>query len=59
MIPLHGGGAVAVTTAKYYTPSGRLIQRDYSDLEEYYLRRADDSETAEENEALTEKITGG
>jgi carboxyl-terminal processing protease len=28
-----------VTTAKYYTPSGRLIQRDYSDLEEYYLHQ--------------------
>ena len=23
-------GAVAITTARYYTPSGRLIQRDYS-----------------------------
>ncbi|HXV75103.1 MAG TPA: S41 family peptidase [Candidatus Polarisedimenticolaceae bacterium] len=40
VIPLQSGGALAVTTAKYYTPSGRLIQRDYSDLEEYYLGRA-------------------
>ena len=38
VIPLRDGGALAVTTAKYYTPSGRLIQRDYSDLEEYYLQ---------------------
>jgi carboxyl-terminal processing protease len=37
VIPLQDGGALAVTTAKYYTPSHRLIQRDYSDLEEYYL----------------------
>ena len=41
VIPLQSGGALAVTTAKYYTPSGRLIQRDYTDLEEYYLERSD------------------
>jgi carboxyl-terminal processing protease len=27
--------AVALTTAKYYTPSGRSIQRDYSEIEDY------------------------
>ena len=37
MIPLRDGGALALTTAKYYTPSGRLIQRDYSNLEDYFL----------------------
>jgi len=47
VIPLPDGGALAVTTAKYYTPSGRLIQRDYSDLEEYYLHREGDEDTAE------------
>jgi carboxyl-terminal processing protease len=35
--PLRDGGALALTTAKYYTPSGRLIQRDYSDLDDYFL----------------------
>ena len=41
VIPLRqGGGALAVTTAKYYTPKGRLIQRDYSDFEEYYMTRS-------------------
>ncbi len=41
VIPLQqGGGALAVTTAKYYTPKGRLIQRDYSDFEEYYMTRS-------------------
>jgi len=40
------GAAIAVTTAKYYTPAGRLIQRDYSDLDEYYLAGMD-AETAD------------
>jgi carboxyl-terminal processing protease len=30
--------ALALTTAKYYTPSGRLIQRDYSSYYDYYTR---------------------
>ncbi len=47
VIPLRNGGALAVTTAKYYTPSGRLIQRDYSDLDEYFLHR-DDSAPADD-----------
>jgi len=50
VIPLQSGGALAVTTAKYYTPSGRLIQRDYSDLEEYYLHRGNGDEEATDAE---------
>jgi carboxyl-terminal processing protease len=30
IIPLDSGGALTLTSAKYYTPAGRLIQRDYS-----------------------------
>jgi carboxyl-terminal processing protease len=37
VIPLRDGGALALTTAKYYTPSGRCIQRDYSNLDDYFL----------------------
>jgi carboxyl-terminal processing protease len=35
------GGALTLTIAHYYTPSGRLIQRDYSNgsLFDYYYRR--------------------
>ena len=37
IIPLDQGG-LTLTSAKYYTPSGRLIQRDYADggLYDYY-----------------------
>lgn len=31
IIPLEFGAGLTLTSAKYYTPSGRLIQRDYSD----------------------------
>jgi carboxyl-terminal processing protease len=33
---LSYGAGIALTTAKYYTPSGRLIQRDYSSFFDYY-----------------------
>ena len=38
IIPLEGGGGLTLTSAKYYTPSGRLIQRDYTHggLYDYY-----------------------
>jgi carboxyl-terminal processing protease len=39
--PLAENTGLALTTAKYYTPSGRLIQRDYSNvsLYDYYFNR--------------------
>ncbi len=39
--PLPGGAGLTLTTARYYTPSGRLIQRDYSNGSsyEYHFRR--------------------
>jgi len=37
---LSYGAGLALTTAKYYTPSGRLIQRDYSEYFDY-LYQAD------------------
>jgi carboxyl-terminal processing protease len=38
--PLIENTGLALTTAKYYTPSGRLIQRDYSNVSffDYYYR---------------------
>src|SRR6202030_721267 len=39
--PLSENTRLALTTARYYTPSGRLIQRDYSNvsLYDYYYNR--------------------
>jgi carboxyl-terminal processing protease len=39
-LPLEQGSALLLTIAKYYTPSGRLIQRDYSNggFYDYYTR---------------------
>jgi carboxyl-terminal processing protease len=40
-MPLEDGSALLLTIAHYYTPSGRLIQRDYShaSMMEYYTAR--------------------
>src|SRR5579859_4229886 len=45
--PLSENTGLALTTAHYYTPSGRLIQRDYSNISlyDYYYNR-DSSETS-------------
>jgi carboxyl-terminal processing protease len=63
------GAGVALTTAKYYTPSGRLIQRDYSSYWDYYTDYTSDTEPkvpAEEGEEpevfltdLGRKVFGG
>ena len=47
--------AVALTTAKYYTPSGRSIQRDYSELDEWLLNR----DAPEEEEREVRYTVGG
>ncbi|NNE30045.1 MAG: S41 family peptidase, partial [Saprospiraceae bacterium] len=44
--PLKNGGALRLTTARYYTPAGRSIQRDYSNGEKAYY---DDMEHRFEN----------
>ncbi|HEX6504650.1 MAG TPA: S41 family peptidase [Terriglobales bacterium] len=49
--PLSENTGLALTTAKYYTPSGRLIQRDYTgmSLYDYYYNR-DSEENASNHE---------
>lgn len=43
---LQDGSGLTLTAGKYYTPSGRLIQRDYSNRSfyDYYLQRGDKEE---------------
>ncbi|HJQ35872.1 MAG TPA: S41 family peptidase [Thermoanaerobaculia bacterium] len=43
---LQYGAGLALTTSKYYTPSGRNIQRDYSSVYDYYM--ADEQENGPE-----------
>jgi carboxyl-terminal processing protease len=45
---LQYGAGLALTTAKYYTPSGRNIQRDYTSFYDYYV--ADDTDGSSTNE---------
>jgi len=54
--PLTENTGLALTTAKYYTPSGRLIQRDYSNLSlyDYYYNRE-----GEDNSKHEVKLTDG
>jgi carboxyl-terminal processing protease len=45
---LWGGTGLVLTTAKYYTPTGRSIQRNYSNVSfyDYYLNRSEDQSAA-------------
>ena len=54
--PLAENTGLALTTAKYYTPSGRLIQRDYSNvsLYDYYFDRDSDDSNAGKEVKLTD-----
>jgi len=45
---LSYGSGLALTTAKYYTPSGRLIQRDYHSFLDYYARTDFDDEAEDQ-----------
>jgi len=54
--PLSNDTGLALTTAKYYTPSGRLIQRDYSNvsLYDYYFDRDGIGNTTNKEVKLTD-----
>jgi carboxyl-terminal processing protease len=40
VFPLAPNMALALTTGKYYTPSGRSIQRDYTHIEDYLMNKS-------------------
>jgi len=44
---LQYGAGLALTTSKYYTPSGRNIQRDYSSFYDYYVADESDGDQTE------------
>jgi carboxyl-terminal processing protease len=54
--PLAENTGLALTTAKYYTPSGRLIQRDYTNLSlyDYYYNRDSEDNNANHEVKLTD-----
>jgi carboxyl-terminal processing protease len=54
--PLAENTGLALTTARYYTPSGRLIQRDYSNLSlyDYYYNRENEENNASHEVKLTD-----
>ncbi len=54
--PLSERTGLALTTARYYTPSGRLIQRDYSNvsLYDYYYNPGHNSSTPPTEVRLTD-----
>ena len=47
VFPLAPNMAVALTVAKYMTPSGRSIQRDYTNLDEYLMSKRAPEDTRE------------
>jgi carboxyl-terminal processing protease len=54
--PLTENTGLALTTAHYYTPSGRLIQRDYSKISflDYYYGRKDPDSNVPQDVKLTD-----
>jgi carboxyl-terminal processing protease len=60
--PLSDGSALVLTTGHYYTPSGRLIQRDYSgrSFYDYNLKRGENgTHTDEKHTDSGRKVYGG
>ena len=60
--PLAENTGLALTTARYYTPSGRLIQRDYKSIslfEYHYERKVPDHPTEIRETDSGRQVTGG
>src|SRR2546426_6113075 len=60
--PLSENTGLALTTARYYTPSGRLIQRDYKSVslyEYHYERKVPDHPTEVKLTDSGRQVTGG
>ena len=59
VLDLPSGAGLTLTTAKYYTPTGRAIQRDYSDvnLYDYYQHKTNLSDKQKKS-YLKKTVTG-
>ena len=60
--PLSENTGLALTTARYYTPSGRLIQRDYKSIslyEYHYERKVPEHPTEIRQTNSGRQVTGG
>jgi carboxyl-terminal processing protease len=58
VFPLSENTGLALTTAKYYTPSGRLIQRDYNGLSLYDYYYNHNGEGAEKSKDIKSTDSG-
>lgn len=57
---LSDGSAVRITVSRYYTPSGRAIQRDYSNgKDEYYLTIYSETDSSRIDSTKIEHMTKG
>lgn len=62
VFPLNQGAGLSLTTAKWYTPSGRLIQRDYTNksfFDYYRNKEADNPPTETRFTDSGREVTGG
>jgi carboxyl-terminal processing protease len=55
IFPLSNGGALRLTVSKYYTPSGRLIQKSYDNIEKKFEADTSDYTTM----MLNRRVIGG
>ena len=59
-IPLQDGSVIRLTTQRYYTPSGRCIQKDYGKNEkDYYLEQYTRKDTTSQPDSLTYTTKNG
>jgi len=59
-IPLQDGSVVRLTTQRYYTPSGRCIQKDYGKNDkDYYLEQYTRNDTTTQADSLTYTTKNG
>ena len=59
-IPLQDGSVIRLTTQRYYTPSGRCIQKDYGENEkDYYLEQYTRKDTTSQPDSLTYTTKNG